>query len=469
MAIALAISTIILLFAAYGYDIDRSTGGVIQNGLIVLGSHPESADIYVDGEQKGVTAERLPLPAGQYKIDLVRKGYRTWTHNLNLEGSSIEQLVYPFMFPDKLVTKNIQQYAGQPQVASESPDRRWLLISQPTAPGTFQIFDLNNTKNPTINISLPADTVTPSSGPQSYEFVEWSSDNVHVLLKHTHQGGVEFLALDRENPANSINITKLFTNTAFVSASLRDKKPDQFYLHSAEGSLFTAETKSKVQTLVVQKTSQYKTYQDDTLLYVVLPSPASTIAEIHLKQDSKDYVLRTVPKADSYLLDMAQFDGDFYVAAGSTTDGHTYIYKNPISDYNRRPARTPQPSRVLIEKGAQYVSFSAIARFIAVQAGSNFAVYDAETGRQFKYDVKLPLAANQKATWMDGHRLLLNSNDTQYVFDFDGTNLQKLNPALRAYMPFFDRDYTAIFTLVPQNNSADKPALTRTELKVLPN
>ncbi len=465
MAVALAIATVVLLFAAYGYDIDRSTGGIIQNGLIVLDAHPESATIYANGEQKGTTDSRLPLPAGQYKIELKRDGYRTWSHSLNLEGGNIEQLVYPFLFPNNLITKNVQEYTSAPQVASESPDRHWLIVSQPT-PGAFQVFDLNNNKTPSTTVTLPADTVTPTTGPQSYEAIEWSSDNVHLLLKHNYQGGAEFVVLDRENPTNSVNISKLFTSVAFVSASLRDKKPDQFYLHAAEGSLFSAETKAKAPTLVLPKAVQYKSYQADTLLYAYVPSDNATIAEIHFRQGTQDYVLRSVPKADKYLLDMAQFDGHFYVAAGSTADGHTYLYKDPLLDYGRKPARTPQPSRVLIVNGAQYVSFSAIARFIAVQAGSNFAVYDAETGRQFKYDVKLPLTPDQKATWMDGHRLLLNSNDTQYVFDFDGTNMQKLNPVVHTYKPFFDRDYTAIFTIAPQNNSAEKPVLTRGELKI---
>lgn len=468
MAVALAIATVILLFAAYGYDIDRSTGGIIQNGLVILDAHPESATIYANGEQKGTTASRLPLPAGQYKIELKRDAYRTWSHAVNLEGSSIEQLVYPFLFPVTLSSKGIQQYPAAPQMATESPDRHWLVVSQPTTAGSFQVFDLNNTKNPSTTVNLPADTVSVPAGAQSYEAVEWSSDNVHLLLKHTYQGGAEYVVLDRENPANSVNVTKLFTSTAFTKATLRDKKPDQFYLLNAEGSLYSAETKNKAPVLVAQHVAQFKPYESDTLLYALTPSAAATLTEIHYKQGTEDYVLRTVPKADTYLLDLAQFNGHFYVAVGSTADGHTYIYKDPIDAYRRRPARTPQPIRVLIEEGSQYVSFSAIARFITVQAGSRFAVYDAETGRQFKYDTKLAISPGQKASWMDGHRLLLNAGDTQYVFDFDGTNMQKLNPALHAYIPFFDRDYNAMFSLAPLNGSTDKPVLNRLELKVLP-
>ena len=66
---------------------------------------------------------------------------------------------------------------------------------------------------------------------------------------------------------------------------------------------------------------------------------------------------------------------------------------------------------------------------------------------------------------MDGHRLTLVSNGDVHVFDFDGKNLQKLSASSPSFKTFFDRDYTAMFTLV-QNN--DKLNINRTELKVLP-
>jgi hypothetical protein len=40
MAIVLAISTLLVVLITNGYDVDRKTGGVIQNGLIVVGSNP---------------------------------------------------------------------------------------------------------------------------------------------------------------------------------------------------------------------------------------------------------------------------------------------------------------------------------------------------------------------------------------------------------------------------------------------
>lgn len=470
MAIAVAIATFILVFAAYGYDIDRRTGGVIQNGLIIIDAHPESASIYINQENMGTTSDRLVLPAGVYGVRLERNGYRNWTHQINLEGSTVEQLAYPFLFPEKLVTKSLQQYTGPPSLASTSPDRHWLVTQSPGPGGTFSVVDLNSSKNPIVTTTLPPGIITAAEGEHTYEAVEWSTDNVHLLIKHNFSGGQEFIILDRENLPASLNLNKTFPAQPFTAVNLRDKKAGLLYLFNAPtGTVVSADTSAKTATPVLSGVLSYKSYQADTLLYVTASAANPETAELYMSQNGDKHLLKTLPTAPQYLLDMAQFNGNFYVAAGSTKDGHVFVYKNPADDFNHRPARTPQPFRVLIVPSAEYVSFSGIARFIAVQGAGKFAVYDIETDRQFRYDTKLQLADHQKAVWMDGHRLCLISQGNITIFDFDGTNMQTLGAALPAFNPFFDRDYTALFTLAPTAGAPDKITLQRTELKVLPN
>ncbi len=469
IAIALAIGTFILVLAAYGYDIDRKTGGVIQNGLIIVDAHPVSADILVNNAMRGTTADRLILPAASYNIQLQRDGYRSWTHQVNLEGSTIEQLVYPFLFPKDLVTKSIQQYTAVPPMASTSPDRHWLVVQSPSGAGTFNVIDLNNNKNPVVTVNIPTSIITEADGPHTYEAVEWSTDNVHLLMKHSYSGGQEFIELDRNNAANSLNLSKLFPGQPYTTISLRDKKPDQLYLFdAASGNLTTADTQTKTVAPLLTHVLSYKSYQADTIAYVSGAAASTESVEFHLWQNAQDHLVRTLPAGPIYLMDMAQFNGHFYVASGSSKDGRIYIYKDPFSDLGSHPARTPEPVRVLVVPAAEYVSFSGIARFIAVQGDSHFGVYDIETDRQFRYNTKLELTAHQKAIWMDGHRLSLISKGKITIFDFDGLNMQTLSPSLTTAGPFFDRDYTAMFALAPDLKSPDKTVLTRTELKVLP-
>lgn len=466
MAVVLAFGTVILVFAAYGYDIDRNTGNVILNGLIIADAKPETARIVVNGKDQGATSNRLVLPAGQYEVELKSKGYRDWKHKVNLEGSSIEQLVYPVLFPSTLVSNNLKDLAIKPSMITQSPDRRWLIMHVGPAANTFNIVDLDNNKHPTTAITLPSDTLTASEGLHSYEAVEWSSDNNNLLLKHKFSTGTEFILLKRDAPAESINMNKFLSSQPFTSISMRDKKADQFYLlNSPDGKLYTADIRTKTPLLVSSGVISYKSYQADTLLYVTNVTGDPSTVEVHLRHNDKDNLLRTLPLASDYLLNMARFNGILYVATGSVADTRTYVYKDPLRAYNNSPPRSPLPFRVLVVPNSQYVSFSSTSRFIAVQGGSNFAVYDIETSRQFRYDINLPLATPQKASWMDGHRLVLNSGGNINIFDFDGTNLQTLGAALPDFVPSFNPDFSAMFSL---RSNGDRSVLIRTELKAVP-
>lgn len=468
VAIALTMMTIILVFASYGFDINRKTGQVIQNGMIIVDAHPESARITVNGVNQGTTSKRLPLPAGRYSVDLSRDGYRSWTHTINLEGGNIEQLVYPFLFPTNLVTSSIRDYSAVPQVVSQSPDRRWLLVEIPgSKAGSFQFIDLNDKANPSTDVSLPS-SVLSSGKKQSFAVAEWSTDNTNVLLKHSYDKHVEYIVLNRTKPESSQNITKLFSQHAFTSASLYDKHADRLYLYNGtDKSLYLGTVKSKAISSVASGVLQYKPYQKDLVLYV-MGATDTTKASVHMLYKGVDKVIKTVAVSPNYLLDVADFNGKMYVAVGSTNEQKVYMFLNPLDSLGNNQ-EVPEPFRALKLVGLTHVAFSTNARFLEVQAGSKFTVFDAETSRQFRYDTALPVVSGRAATWMDGHRLTLVGRDKQvYVFDFDGTNKQKLNPAVAGTGVYFDSDYTALYVVAPGSGNNAKASLTRTELKVTP-
>lgn len=458
MAVALAIATVLIAMLTSGYDVDRKTGEVIQNGLVMVGSQPVEADVSVNGVPKGRTDQRLILPEGSYSIELKRDGYRSWQHKVTLEGSSIEQLVYPFLFPVKLESKPVTTLAARPGMVSQSPDRRWLVMQDMSKLGQFDLYDLNDKDTPLTKLSLPADTFNTAAGEHTFKEVEWASDNTNLLLEHRWPTGLEYILLNRSNALQSINASKLFPDFGVFQLSLRDKKPNQFYLYNpTTRSLLSGTSGTPQPTPLLAHAVQFKSYKDDTIIYV------NDSKEVHLLQKGKDYLIRSLPESSLYLLEYAEFNNKAYLVAGSASDGKTYVYVDPLASLTRVPARAPQPLRVLIVEKPEYVSFSAIARFIAVQSGSKFAVFDAETGRQFRYDLKLELAPNHEAGWMDGHRLSLVSNGKNIVFDFDGQNLQFLSSGLPGGQLYFNRDYEAMFSLAANQ---DKTELQRTELIV---
>jgi hypothetical protein len=465
IATALFLASVLLLFAAFGYGINRSTGEVIQNGLLFVDAHPEQARMYINGQDRGQTDGRFVLEAGNYNLELKREGYRNWKRDFTIEGGNIVRLVYPFLFPNKLDAKDMQTFSVLPDMVSQSPDRRWIVLHDQTNLTQFKLIDTADKKLPSTTVAMPISVFANHSG--TLEMVEWSTDNRHVLLKNTYQGGYDFIVFDREQPEQSYNVTQVF-GKAYGNVSLRDKKFDQLYLHDiSTGDLLSANTKDKTTTKVLEKVVAFWPYKDTTLLYTTNTDAPEDKSLLRLKDGQVTYTLRQLARSDSYLLNMAEFDGDTYIVGCAAVDGKVYIYKNPVDTLKQASKAEISPTILMKLDKAQHLSFSHNARFVSVQAGSQFAIYDFETEQQYKYDTKLTLPANYKAKWMDGHRLMTVGTDNKMtVFDYDGLNPQTLVTTQNAYLPMFDRDYDRLYTVGPTGSDATKQGLSWIQLNL---
>lgn len=469
ITIAILLATTLLLFAAMGYGINRTTGEVTQNGLVFVDAHPEAANIKINGQDKGQTDGRFVFEAGRYSLDLSREGYRPWHKDFTLQGGSIVRLVYPFLFPTQLTTSTTMATSSTPDLVTTSPDRHWIVVHTPDALNTFQIIDTSTKDNIPVPITVPAALLGSHAGAQTLEFGEWSTDNRHVLLKHAFTGGYDYIILDREKPAESTNISGAL-GRGYTSVTLFDKQSDKIYGYDANGGVLqSVDLKTKIVTPVATNVISFWPYKDTTVLYVTSQGAPAGKVMVHLREGQTDYVLRELNAGTKYLLNLAEFDGGMYLAAASTADGRLYIYKNPLEALKKNDVSLNIPLLLLKLDNPDVVSFSANARFIALQAGSKFEVYDAETKQQYRFDTKLALDAGQKAEWMDGHRLMLVSEGKMRVFEFDGMNMQTLVSAQSGFIPSFDRDFTAMFTYGPQATDATKTGLSRTELIVKKN
>lgn len=457
LAIAIGLGTVILVYSAYGYGFNTKTGVVIQNGLLFIDSKPGGADIYLNGHAQGATTSaRLVLPAGSYDLKLTKSGYRDWERKFTLNEHSISRYIYPFLFPVKPVSTSLKIYPGNPGLLSVSPDRHWLLVQSSVAGSpvlSFDQYDTSSLNSPAVSLTIPAGQLTNATQPGgSYKAIEWASDNNHLLLRHDFQGGSEFIILDRQNPANSVNVNKLF-GVSPTTVALHNKKIDQLYIYEqAAATLRIGNTASaSLEPPLLKHVLAFKPYGSNLLIYVTdFNTPAGQVSA-RIYSGGKDYLLYSFTPAAKYLIDTAQFQGHSYFVAGSSSDQRINLYKDPLSDLQDPSVAKAIPFLTLRENGATDVSFSAIARFISVEAGQNFAVYDLETQSYYRYSLSVSLAG--PLHWMDGHRLIGASGGSVFVMDYDATNRQTLVPTISPDGGFFDRDYNHLFTLEPVSGS----------------
>ncbi len=478
MAVLIGLGTILLVLFAYGFSFDRSTGSIIQNGLVFVDTNPVASNVYIDGELRGRGDQRLVLPSGDYSIEIQEPGYRSWHKDISLLGGSLLRFSYPLLIPEDVETSVYRRFDAAPNILSTSPDRRWLLLQESSQVDAFVLYDLNQGINLPTFFSLPVGVLEQEVDNSELTIVEWSNDNRHVIVKHSFDGGEEFVLLDIDEPNRSQNLTDRFSNIPFTDISLVDKQFDQYHLFNRSlGVLQRAGLEQDDPSIVLEDIITYRSHGDDALVYakelpVIEKESTDDIQRkavgIFMSLEDRTYQIDALPKAPAsdYLLDIAQFDESWYVVIGFTGNKQALVYRDPVALLEEDQLRTLLPVTTLRTEGEPtYVSFSGNARNIALQAGTEFSVYDAEREQSHTFRVN-DQEAIPRAQWMDGHRLVYIQNEEMYVIDFDGTNQQSIAECLPGYQPLFDTEYRFSYCIGSPDDSDRFGLLHRLSLRV---
>ncbi|MBW3568661.1 PEGA domain-containing protein [Candidatus Parcubacteria bacterium] len=470
MVILVAFGSFILVLQAYGFDYNRKTGEVIQNGLLYLDSAPDGATIKLNGlTHNKPTNTRLSLPGGIYTVEISKEGYRSWQRTFELEGGKVERFSYPALYLNELTPKELLAPAKPFGFASQSPDRRWIVLQEKNQLNKLTVYDLakRRDKKPAAQtVNLPANLLTPAEGSHTLSLVEWSTDNKNLLVLHRFKGGQDFAIINIDEPSKSFNINRTL-NIKPSLVNLYDKKVEQLYIYeTAKKTLRRIDVSSKKVTPVGSNVLSYKAHGDDKILMAITSKGDKKQADIILRENEQNHLLRQIPVNKKIPLDFARFDDNWYAVIGVVSEKRTYIYKNPLEFIKEKSNLDHALLLTLKSTGAiSQVAFSQNSRFIMSQSGQYLSVYDAETGKRYGYKVKQPLDKGAELTWMDGHRLLTRSAGKILVFDFNGINFQKLIPANVNMPVMFDRDYTELYSISASTKDKKKSGFFMTNLR----
>ena len=463
VGIAIILATIVLVYLAYGFALDK--GKIIQNGLVFVSSHPGGSNIRVSDKIVGQTSTRMSLPAGSYDMRIERNGYSDWQRTITVDGNSVERYDYPFLFPKQLETKTTTSFSVVPPDASQSPSRRWILV-ETSVSGNFTLVDVNNPKKAvTSTVNLPASVLTKPTtlAPETLKTVEWSHDNRHVLLQHAFDKTYEYIMFDTQDPSKSVNLSKTLNIPPPVEVSLQNKLYDHYFIFNPDNkTLKTENLATETPTDMLQNVLYFKSYGNNIILYATDQDSPEGQSAIMLYQNQKSYFLRNVAKSDMYLLDLTQYSGSWYIVAGSSADSRVYVYKNPVDALSAPTDNLLVPVTVLKVDHPDWVSFSDSAQFIVAENATSFAVYDVQYDNNYVYKLNSALDKPQlHAQWMDGDRLDYISGGKLVVFDYDGINYQPLMAADPNYTAFFDSGYSKVYSITTTPKTATASAISQ--------
>lgn len=479
IAVAISIASLVLLYASYGYTVNRK-GDVQQRGLVFVSSQPTGAELQVDGVKKATTNTKLELHTGTHTLRIGAKGYQGWERTITVAGGDVQRYDYPFLIPESLTTTTAVNYGGTVEFATQSPDKKQLLVLDSATPNQFGLFAIQNPKKLESTVIKVPDTIaTPGTGVQSWKPIEWADDGKSILFEHSYivtgQPSKEYIVVATDKPEASRNITTQLGLAPEETVTLFDRKPDRFYGYTPSTKTLRSFTlDSPDSKTILTNVLSYKTYAADTVLYVTTHPPSGKVTpgqvSVVLQQGPRMTTLRRylAPQdaSHTFLLDIARYDSQWYVTVGSSADKGVYIYKNPQTQVLAAES-LPKPWRFMSVNQPTYVAFSDTARFILVQSSNTIAVYDAEMVETKRYTLTDPMDTPQtNVMWMDGHRVVYVSGGKIVMLDYDNQNKRVLQPALPGYKPYFAPDFHTVYSIAPLANDASRAVLTQTLLVV---
>lgn len=466
MAIAIAISTVILVYVGSGYYVDRQTGDLIQNGQIFVNSDPDGASIFLnDKQQKAKTAGKLVVPSGNYSLAVKKDGYRDWTQQVQLEGGRVQKLDYARLIPSVLQPSIVQTYNAAPTDVSQSTDRRFVSLIFAQKPNAILFYDLTKPDQAAKEVVIDKAILTDPNKMGTFVVLEWSEDGKNVLVENRISGAAQdYLLINRDDGIATKNLNTSL-NVRDVAISLRERSAGLYFVFNK--STKTLGTMTNGDNQLVPRLSgvlQYKAYNTNIIVYITDQGASPGKVQARLTDGDKTYLIRELPAgAAEYLIDVAKIGSTTAVAIGSTSEGKVTVIRNPIGYLKSNPNKTlPLATTIFLIDAPTEVSFSTDGSVVMARGGQKVASHYFEEDRTTRYDVPVPLDSN-KLRWSDGKHLQVVSGGFSYIFDFDGANLQKLVETSAQFSTYFDNNYRSLYSF----STGAKPFnISRTLIKI---
>jgi hypothetical protein len=168
---------------ARGYRLDSQELKLSPNGILVLKSEPEGAQIYINGELKTVTNSNLFLPPDTYDITVKKEGYFEWSKRMEIrKEETTESTAHLFKTAPSLTA--VTFFGAENPVLSN--DQTKLAYVVPAIRGN----DEHNLKNAglwvieivNLPIGFAREPRRVTDGDLSGSTYEWSADDRQILI-----------------------------------------------------------------------------------------------------------------------------------------------------------------------------------------------------------------------------------------------------------------------------------------------
>jgi hypothetical protein len=417
-----------------GYRLDSDKGRLEQNALVQFDSTPSGAYISIDAKVIGSrTAAKQSVIAGLHSFIVTRDGYEPWAKSLDVKAGTLTWLDYIRLVPKKLTPERVGSYTSVVG-AKASPDFKWMIVQEKTDGPVFQLVDLRAQDVKTSTISLPNTIYSEASTPgvqHTFTLDRWDVGGRYVLLKHAYADKSEWIVLDTQDIATSVNVSRL------LSISLNDVRfsgtsGNLLYGLLSDGVVRKLDlSAATISRGLITNVKSFDLFETNILTYVGVDPNASTKQVVGVYRDGDDapHVLRTVDSLDTHLaIDATRYFSDDYVAIAEGLQVTVLKGSYPTSSSEDSKSLAAY-AEFTASADVDTLSFSPDGDFLVAQSGLNFISYEVEYKRQTNATIETSETQPHTLNWLDDAYVWSIYDGHLSIREFDGTNVHVINAA----------------------------------------
>jgi hypothetical protein len=401
MVISIIAMVIVLVFLVTGHQFN-SDFELERQGMLQIYSTPSGANVEVDGDAPWYqrTNTSKVLAAGEHEVILTRDGYDSWSKNVTISEGLLYRLHYPRLFLKEREKESVYDGLGT-TFATISQDHKYLLLTNSATMWHLVNLDRNEISVSNLNVSSVTESGTIKSA-------EWSRDSSHILLAISGVNGDEWVLLDINNIANSINLTKAF-GANFSNVRIFDNSASNL-LAIKDGNLHKINAPGRqISAVLAEKVKSYNFY-DSEIIYV-----GNKGVEL-IKNNDKTTLF---PDANPSYVTISRFYDEKYIIMVKDKTIEVLKFDDDEPVFTKEISFTPINFRV--GQGGEYVFASN---------GSSVATLDMEalSVREWTLD-------NSNPKWIDDFMVYCVVDGKLVAYDFDGLNRREITTGVSDAFP----------------------------------
>ena len=409
VSVILMVAILALLVSGYWLNSDFE---VERQGMLQISSVPTGASVAVDGDAPWYqrTNTSKVLSSGEHAITLTRDGYDTWSKTINIREGLLYRIHYPRLFLNERTPEAVYDLSTV-IFSTVSPDRTKLLTL--TSSFEWSLVDLAADKVTAKPLQLAS--VVPQSS--TILSADWDLSGSHILMKIDRGGATEWILIDVNTPASSINLTHEFAATDFADVEIMDHSATTL-LVTRSGNLHKINVPARQISAILVKNIQSYDHLGNEIVYSALSSSTSgyEVGTFDIGNPNPK-VLLNVPASSEVLL--SRFYDDKYLTLVTGSSVTTYKKDDLTEVFADQLSFVPQKSKV-----------GHSGEFITMLRDSSVATLDMESlaVREWSLD-------SQTYNWLDNDMLYAIKDGILVVYDFDGLNRRELATGVSTKTP----------------------------------